>query len=113
MQGQGIHDHIHKRKRVNLLKQDYPHPNKYIHLLDDICLIFSILMPLTTAPQIYKIFHTQNVEGLSLLMWIFYCFAVIPFLIYGIVHKEKPLIVLNSLWFVAQLIIIYGILLYS
>lgn len=45
-------------------------------------------------------------------MWFFYVIGVIPFLIYGITHKEKPLIILNVLWLIAQIIIITGILMY-
>lgn len=112
MHNQGIHHHIHSRKRVNLKKQKYPHPNKYIHFLDNICLVFSVLMPATTIPQIWRIFKYHQVDGLSLSMWILYSVGVIPFLIYGIVHKEKPLIVLNILWLLAQIVIITGILMY-
>lgn len=112
MHSQGVHHHIHKRKRVHQEKQQYPHPNKYIRLLDNTCLAFSVLMPATTIPQIWRIYKYQLVDGLSLMMWILYCIGVIPFLIYGIVHKEKPLIILNILWLLAQVIIIIGILLY-
>ncbi len=86
--------------------------NSTNEFLDKTCLVFSILMPATTIPQIWSIYRNQNVEGLSLLMWVLYLIFVIPFLIYGIVHKEKPIIVLNILWIVAQLTIITGILIY-
>ena len=113
MQNQGIHHHIHKRERIHLKKQEYPNKNKYIRYLDNICLIFSVLMPATTIPQIWKIYYFKMVDGVSLLMWISYSIAVIPFLVYGIVHKEKPLIILNTLWLIAQITIIVGILMYS
>ena len=98
---------------MHLKKQKYPHPNKYIHFLDDTCIVFSVLMPSTTIPQIWRIFAYQKVDGLSLLMWVLYCVGVIPFFIYGIVHREKPLIILNVLWLIAQVTIITGILMYS
>lgn len=113
MQNQGTHHHIHKRKRKHFHKQEYPHPDQRIRFLDKVCLLFSVLMPATTIPQIWDIFVYQIVDGLSLLMWILYTIGVIPFLIYGIVHKEKPLIVLNVLWLIAQVTIITGILMYS
>lgn len=112
MHSKGVNLNIHKRKRHYLQKHKYPHPNKRIRFLDNVCLVFSVLMPATTIPQIWKIFRYQRVEGLSLEMWILYTIGVIPFLIYGIVHKEKPLIVLNVLWLIAQIIIIVGILMY-
>lgn len=97
MYNKAIHHKIHKRKRRHIHKQEYPHPNKNIRFLDNTCLVFSVLMPATTIPQIWKIFKYQQVDGLSLGMWVLYTIGVIPFLIYGIVHKEKPLIVLNIL----------------
>lgn len=112
MHNQAVHHHKHQRKRFHLQKQEYPHPNKKVHLLDKVCLVFSVLMPATTIPQIWRIFEYKEVEGLSLLMWALYTIGVIPFLIYGIVHKEKPLIILNVLWLIAQIIIIVGILIY-
>ncbi|MBN2141735.1 PQ-loop repeat-containing protein [Candidatus Woesearchaeota archaeon] len=93
--------------------EPYPHPNKWMRLLDDTCLVFSVIMPMTTLPQIIEIYTTHNVEGISLLMWVLYTVCIIPFFIYGIAHKTKPLIVLNSLWFVAQITIIAGILMYG
>lgn len=112
MHNQGIQHHVNKRKRIHKKYEEYPHPNKSTRFLDNTCLVFSVLMPATTIPQIWTIFRYQQVEGLSLVMWILYTIGVIPFLIYGIVHKEKPLIVLNILWLIAQITIITGILIY-
>lgn len=114
MLNKSVHHHISKRKRTKLTHhKKYPSPDKFVSRLDKTCLFFSVLMPATTLPQIYKIYVFQEVAGLSLLMWVLYTIGVIPFLIYGIVHKEKPLIVLNVLWLIAQVIIISGILMYS
>jgi uncharacterized protein with PQ loop repeat len=68
----------------------------FLKTLDQICMLFSLLMPLTTLPQIYKI----EVAGLSLSMWVLYSVGVIPFLLYGVLHKVRHLIILNSLWLI-------------
>jgi uncharacterized protein with PQ loop repeat len=68
----------------------------FLKTLDQICMLFSLLMPLTTLPQIYKI----EVAGLSLSMWVLYSVGVIPFLLYGVLHKARHLIILNSLWLI-------------
>jgi len=70
-------------------------------------------MPATTIPQIYKTYVSQDATGVSLLMWVAYCFAGIPWLIYGVVHKSTPIIVMNILWLVVQIIMIVGVLLYG
>lgn len=87
--------------------------NRLKERVDKICLIFSVVMPLTTIPQIHLIYTEKHATGVSLLMWVFYCIGVIPFLLYGILHKERQLIILNSLWLVAQIIIIIGIVMYG
>jgi uncharacterized protein with PQ loop repeat len=113
MQHQSTQHHIHRRKREHVKRQQYPHPNKYVRFLDKVCLVFSVLMPLTAVPQIWKIFAERNAQGLSLLMWVLCAIGAIPFLIYGIVHKEKQLIILNALWFIMEVIVVSGILVYG
>lgn len=112
MLGISSHKHIIRRKQIHK-KKDYPHSNKLVRYLDNTCLLFSVLMPATTIPQIYQIYKYQNASGVSMLMWILYLIASIPFMFYGFVHKEKPLIILNILWIIAQITIIVGIIMYG
>ena len=70
-------------------------------------------MPLATVPQIIQIFSDQNVEGISLATWILYTVGVIPFFIYGFIHNIRHLVILNGLWLICQLLIIFGVLLYK
>ncbi|MFC1768833.1 hypothetical protein ACFLZX_03645 [Nanoarchaeota archaeon] len=97
--------HIHQRIR----KID---PKK-IKLLDNICLITAILMPLTATPQIYKIWVYQNASGVSLLMWALYSILIIPMFFYSVVHRARPLIILNLMWFLFSIAIIVGVILYG
>ena len=105
--------HIHQRKRIHQLYQKFPHPNPTLKFLDNICIMIAIIMPLTTFPQIYKTWVYKNAIGMSLLMWVFHAMLVIPMLLYGIAHKVKPLIILNILWVVVDIIVIIGIMLYG
>ena len=104
--------HLHKKQRTHK-GAAFHDPDTFKRIVDRTCLVFSVLMPLTTVPQIYLIYSEKHATGVSLLMWIFYCIGVIPFLVYGIVHKERQLIILNTLWMIAQIIMIIGILLYG
>lgn len=81
--------------------------------IDRLCYVASVFMPATAIPQIYQLYSTQDVSGLSLLMWVLYFVGIIPFLLFGIVHKEKQLIVLNVLWLIATVMMVVGILLFS
>lgn len=81
-------------------------------IIDRICTVFAVFMPATSIPQAVQIYQTQDVSGLSLATWILYIIGVIPFLLYGIVHREKQLIILNALWLLMSTIIVVGILIY-
>ena len=90
--------HIHQRKRIHVNHQKYHHPDPKIKFLDNLVMCVAVIMPLTSIPQIYKIWFLQNAQSISLLTWSLFFIMAIPLLIYGIVHKEKVLIILNTLW---------------
>lgn len=81
--------------------------------VDKICYAASVFMPATAIPQIHQLYTTHDADSLSLLMWVLYLVGIIPFLLFGIQHKEKQLVVLNVLWLIVTLTIIVGILLFS
>jgi MtN3 and saliva related transmembrane protein len=81
--------------------------------LDKICLVLSVVLPITTLPQIYTTYTIQDASGVSLWMWVLYTIGMIPWLLYGIAYKSVPLIVSNALWITVQLIMVAGVLLYG
>lgn len=81
--------------------------------VDKICYAASVFMPATAIPQIHQLYTTRDADSLSLLMWVLYLVGIIPFMLFGILHKEKQLVVLNVLWLIVTLTIIAGILLFS
>ena len=108
---EGVH-HIHKRKRVHDKLKAYPHPNKWIKFLDKFLLIVAVIGPLLSLPQILKIYVEHNTSGVSVLTWGLFAFFNIPWIIYGIVHKDKPIIIGYSLWLVTNIVIVVGALMY-
>ena len=108
----GITHHLHKRKRVHQKLQKFPHPNKKIRFLDNMLLVIAILGPLSTLPQLIKIFILKNAAGVSTLTFGFFATFDIPWIIYGIVHKEKPIVLAYSLWLIANLTIVVGTIIY-
>jgi len=108
----GIH-HIHKRKRISQKLLPYPHKNKWIRFLDKFLLIIAVIGPLMAFPQVFKIYIEKNASGVSLLSWSLFTLLNIPWIIYGFVHKEKPIIIAYCLWFIINLIISIGIIVYS
>lgn len=105
-------EHIHKRKRIYKKFEKYPHSHPGIRFLDRFLMVVAVVGPLMTAPQIFKIFSNQDATGVSALTWGLYFFLGIPWLVYGIVHREKPIIVAHILWLLMNLLVVIGALLY-
>jgi uncharacterized protein with PQ loop repeat len=104
------HQHLRKRLYTNL--EPFPHPNRGKRVLDRTVYVIGVLGPLSTIPQVYIIFAHHNASGVSALSWsIYFLFSTI-WLVYGIVHKEKVLIVTYSLWIVMNALVALGALIY-
>lgn len=105
--------HIHRRKRIYVKHEKYPHPNKWVRLLDKLVLMCAVIGPLVDLPQLFKIYMDKSAKDVSLLTWFFFSLFAIPWLIYGIVHKEKPIIISYSLWILIDSVIVVGIIIYG
>ena len=71
--------------------------------------IASYVYPLSGIPQLLLVFKGE-IEGVSVISWVmFACFSAL-FLAYGIVHKVKPMIVVNLLWLTMDILIVFGTL---
>lgn len=74
--------------------------------------IAAVIHPLTALPQVYDIYTSHNVAGISLWTWIGFVVIGFVFLAYGITHRLKPIVLTQVLWFIVDLTVITGILLY-
>lgn len=107
----GTH-HLHRRKRIFQKSEKYPNPNKFVRFVDNSILFIAIAVPLMTIPQILKIWINKSADDVSLITWGAYLFSAVSWLVYSIIHKDKPLIVNCILWIVLELIVIIGVLIY-
>ncbi|PLX28814.1 hypothetical protein C0581_00785 [Candidatus Parcubacteria bacterium] len=106
--------HLNKRKRVHTKElEPYPHPRKFKAFVDHAVYAAGILGPMFGALQVYKIWSTQNASGVSLSLFGSHVVFNIIWLIYGTLHKEKPIIIMYSLWIVVNTLVVIGTLLYS
>ena len=92
----------------------YKHLNKkqQIGIIDRLMSAAAVVHPLTALPQVYTIYVTQNVEGVSLPTWVGFMTLGLVFLAYGMVHKIRPLVVTQVLWFIIDFLIVVGVILY-
>jgi len=111
-QAQGLH-HLHKRKRIYKKFEPYPHPNKFIRRYDEFMWLVAIIVPLMAIPQIYKIWVFRSAQDVSLISWTAFMLSGCAWLVYSIIHKDKPLIINSLLWVIFDLLVIIGILLYG
>ncbi len=101
----------HKHERNAHGKKSPKSP--YIVFLDKLTFVVGVIGPFTVVPQIYSIFSTHSATGVSLMTWLLIFVVTFPWVLYGIAHKEKSIIVSFILWEVANLLVVLGVLLYE
>lgn len=86
--------------------------NSYLKFLDKLTFVAGVIGPFTVLPQIYTIFSTHSAKGVSLATWAMIFIVTFPWILYGIAHKDKSIIVSFTLWEVVNLTVVVGVLLY-
>jgi len=71
-------------------------------------LIVSVLVPLSNLPQFFKIGIYKSVSGVSVVSWIFFATFSFIWLIYWVLHKDRPIIIMHSLLVIVQVFIAVG-----
>jgi len=92
------------------------HKNKhylYENTIEKLAYAVAFLTPIVTLPQIFQIWLTKDASGVSLLTWISYLFIATVMTLYGILYKEKPLIMMYTSMLFINAAIITGVVLYS
>ncbi len=108
----GLH-HAHIRKRIHQGHEPYPHPNKWKGFMDRAIYFVGMFGLIMTIPQLSGIWIYKNASGVSAISWTAYLITAIFWTIYGIMHKEKPIIFIYSIWIILDILIVIGTLLYG
>lgn len=103
-----IHRHLHKRK----LQARLTNPSPWTNILDKATLLAGVIGPAMTIPQIVKIYAAHNASGVSALSWFAFALLDVPFVLYGMAHKDKPIVITYTLWLAANLIVGIGAVIY-
>ncbi|MAE49208.1 hypothetical protein CMI48_00100 [Candidatus Pacearchaeota archaeon] len=104
------HPHQHIRKRKG---EEFPSQKGIKKFLDKIIFAVAFIMPLMTLPQIYNIWILKDASGVSVVTWASFLFFALIWLSYGIVHREKPLIISYATWIVMHISVVVGAVLYG
>jgi|TARA_B100002003_G_C13868830_1_gene424956 uncharacterized protein with PQ loop repeat len=107
----GLH-HMDKRKRQGKKLEPFPHPKKWMRFLDNFIYVVAIIIPLMTIPQILTIWINQSAQDVSLITWSAFLISAMVWLVYSVIHKDKPLIINSILWIILEMIIIIEIVIF-
>jgi uncharacterized protein with PQ loop repeat len=93
----------------------HPHRriNKTVHrTLDLIVSAIAVVSPIFTLPQVYLIYSTHSSQGVSVFSWIAYTLTSGVWLYYGLVHREKPIIINSVLGGLLSLAVVFGAIIF-
>lgn len=100
------------RRRIYQKLEAYPHPDPKKQFLDKLIFVVGVLGPLSTLSQIYNIYVNKSAEGVSALTWTILFFFSTIWITYGVVHKERVIILTYCLWFVMNGLVALGAIIY-
>ena len=83
------------------------------HLIDELIYIVAFIGPLMTIPQVTTIWLERKVEGISIITWSSYGVLAIFWISYGLIHKERPIILANFLFLFVNTTIVIGVLIFN
>ena len=66
-----------------------------------------------TLPQLLQIFLEKDASGVSALSWGTYIVTSGFWLMYGLIHKIKPIILSSIFWICIQVFIVIGVFIYG
>lgn len=102
--------HIHKRKEKHLAP--YPHPNPFARAIDKLVYAVGIMVPAVTCIQVYKIWHEKNADGISSITFGGYVIGNIIWIVYGLIHKEPPILLMYALLLILNTAVLIGAMLF-
>lgn len=104
------HQSLRRRLYKNL--EPYPHPKRLTRMLDRLVFAVGFISPMFTLPQLYVIYAGHTAAGVSPLTWGAYALFDIPWIVYGFVHKERPIVFAYTLWLTVNTLVCVGALVF-
>lgn len=120
--GEGHHHSVHWRHQWKFVKyvkhlvsqllghNDYEKLKKFF---DRSIIFVGMISPIMTVPQVWKVWEDQSTVGLVLAPWITYLCVTSFWLAYGILHRERPIILINTTWIFVHIAMLVGMYMYS
>ena len=80
--------------------------------LERLMIFVAVVGPFANLPQLLKIWIKKKTNGVSLVSWILFSILSIVWLIYGIVKRDKYIIIALGITLILQLLIVIGTVIY-
>ena len=103
----------HKHERGKHVLKSLRRRSRYIVFLDKLTFAAGVVGPFTVLPQIIQIFTTHSAADVSLTAWSLIFIVTLPWIFYGIAHRDRSIIVSFILWEVANALVVLGVFLYG
>jgi MtN3 and saliva related transmembrane protein len=84
-----------------------------MNYLDMLGLFAGTCVTISVIPQIIKVWKTKKVHQISLLTFSVLTFGIAIWVVYGILKKDLPIIVTNSISLFLNLVMVYFIIYYE
>lgn len=98
---------------IRVKRKDYPSKDQLKNLFDKFIYIIVFLVPIMNLPQLLQIWVNKDASGVSLISWTSFSIFSFIWFVYGTIHKDKPIIIMNSTLMIIQAYIAYGVYLYG
>jgi len=107
----GFH-HLRSRVLIGKDLEPFPARNSWKRFLDHLMYGVGVFGPLALLPQVVQIYTMKDASGISLASWALLAFFNILWVLYGIVHKDKPIIIAHVLFAILNALVAVGALMY-
>ncbi len=98
------HHHKNRRKKSK---------SKLVYYVDKLVYVGGIMGWIMTMPQVLKIWLNKDASGVSFLSWLSYSILGALWIFYGILHKDRRIIIVYSGFVILNTLVVIGTLLYG
>ena len=109
-----LHNHPHQIKRaIAAVAELESADSRFKRVIDKLVYLTGILSIVMAIPQAAIIHVSQSAVNISFVTWFTFLVNAVIWTTYGIIHKERPIIIMYISYLIIDFFIVAGILMYS
>lgn len=108
----GVRHVVRRRKKLREEKETFEPISVLKTALDILIYPVAFVAPLALVPQVWRLYATHDASSLSLSTWVLLTIFNLMWIFYALVHREKPVLVANTMFGVLNLAIVLGVVLF-